>query len=259
MSVLGNRWRCRIIAAVLSIIPATVSAEWRIDDMNRQIDQTNFLVNRGCSGTLVDLKNRYILTAQHCVQDQYEVVEREKISDDGVITKEKVRRLKDGTVTQFVFNGGDQIKTTVYKVRLMAVDADRDLAMLQIIAPIPNTMAARLACADPRRGQTAYVVGNPAGDLYASVTAGLVSSIQRTYGLIAYGGGSREKQPLMQVSAGIVGGNSGGAVYDASGDLIGVPVLANRVNEVVAFAVPLQAIRAFLDNNKMADLYGHCR
>lgn len=100
--------------------------DWSRDDMNRQIDQTNFVVNSGCSGTLIDLAQRYILTAKHCVTAQYETIEREKISDEGVVTKEKVRRLKPGTVKQIAFHGSSEVRETTYRTKLIAVDGDKD-------------------------------------------------------------------------------------------------------------------------------------
>jgi hypothetical protein len=89
--------RCLVAALVaivwcvcvwLTIAPFSAeAAEWR--DMNRQIDATNFLVNRGCSGTLVDADKGLVLSAYHCINQQYETVEREKVDDSGVVTKEK--------------------------------------------------------------------------------------------------------------------------------------------------------------------------
>jgi S1-C subfamily serine protease len=66
-------------------------------------------------------------------------------------------------------------------------------------------------------------------------------------------------QTLMQVSGGIIGGNSGGAVYDANGGLIGVPVIAHQANEIIGFAVPLPAIKEFLKNAKADAVLATCR
>ena len=237
-------------AAILFSSPAL--ADWSIPAMNNQIDQTNFIVNQGCSGTLIDVANRYILTAKHCTTGQYEIVDEQKIDADGKVTTEKVRRLMPGTVSQIIFDSTEPTRQAVYRTRVIAIDAGRDLALLQIIGDIPNTMAATLACVAPVRGDTVYVVGNPAGFLYSSVTKGIVSSLQRTYETIRFGESAGYTQPLMQVSAGIVGGNSGGAVYNDRGALVGVPVLAHQTNEILGFAVPLPAIWDFL-KGKVAD------
>lgn len=234
------------------------SAEWAPVDMNRTIDQTNFVVNSGCSGTLIDTIGLYILTAHHCVADQYETIERESIDEDGVVTKEKVRKLRDGTVSQISFKGSESIKTVVYKVRLVAGDRNKDLALLQIkSATVPATLSAKMACDPPVRGERIFTVGNPMGLLYSSVTTGIISSLQRDYDMIGLGN-ETGTEPLMQVSGGVVGGNSGGSVYNASGEFIGVPVLAHRVNEVIAFAVPLNVVKEFLTANKLGRLFDRC-
>lgn len=226
-------------------------AAWSPLDANKQIDQTNFVVNSGCSGTLISVSDRYVLTANHCVVDQYETVEVEKIDDKGVVTKEKQRRLKPGTVKQIYFAAGNEVRETTYRTKLKAVDRDKDLALLQIIADIPNSEASSLACDAPRRMDTVFIVGNPMGSLYSSVVKGLVSSVQRDYGLIRMDNGSNADETLMQVSGGVIGGNSGGAVYDDRGHLVGVSVMAHRVHETLGFAVPLDRIKEFLKSNKV--------
>lgn len=250
----------RVLWAALAFWISTgpASADWAVKDMNRTIDQTNFVVNSGCSGTLISLRDRYVLTANHCVADQYETVEIEKVDDKGVITKETVRRLRDGSVSQLDFQSGDAVRTVTYKVKVIAVDADRDLALLQVISPIPNKEASVLACDAPVRGDTVYVVGNPMGRLYSSVVKGIVSSVERAYGMLQVGEADRAKQPLTQISAGVVGGNSGGAVYNDMGRMVGVPVLAHRSNEIIGFSVPLDVIKAFLKDHGIDESLYHC-
>jgi S1-C subfamily serine protease len=230
--------------------------------MNVQIDETNFVVNQKCSGTLIDLQNRYVLTAAHCVDAQYQTVEVEEIGDDGSVTKKQVRRVIPGEVRQLIFSGANIVQEVVYRTKLVKVDKKKDLALLQIVAgSIPNSMASPIACDDPVRGEVAYVVGNPYAVLYSSVVVGIVSSVQRDYGLIgasSLSNGPSNDEPLMQVSAGTIGGNSGGSVYNADGELIGVPVLAAQAHEVVGLAVPLAEIKAFLKTSGAENLFAGC-
>lgn len=234
---------------LLAVLSLPASAEWSIRDMNRTIDQTNFLVNDKCSGTLVNAAAQYILTAAHCVDSQYETAERETVAPDGKITTEKYRRMIDGKVTQLTFNGVEKDVRTDYRVKLVAVDTSKDLAVVQVIGALPVGLTATvLATVDPERGDKVYIVGNPMVMLYASVVPGYVSSLNRSPSLL---GIDHIKTPLLQISGGTIGGNSGGAVYNDKGELVGVPVLASRIHAILGFAVTVSAVREFLAANKL--------
>jgi S1-C subfamily serine protease len=244
-----------LLFAVLSC--SSAAAEWAVSAMNTQIEQTNFVVNRGCSGTLIDLKNRYILTAEHCISDQYEIVTRESFKDDGTVVTEKVRRILPGQVQQLTFSDDQlEVRSVTYRTKLVLADREKDLALVQVIAPLPNTSAATIACTSPVRGDTVYAVGNPHSILYSSITKGIVSSVQRNYPM--FGIDDQGENALMQISSGIIGGNSGGAAYNTSGELVGVPVRGSRINEIIGLAVPLDDVKRFLRRVGLeADLWGN--
>jgi S1-C subfamily serine protease len=222
-------------------------ADWAIPAMNKQVDETNFVVNRGCSGTLVGPGQ--ILTAAHCVNDQYETIEREEIQDDGEIKKVKRRILKPGVVSQLTFSGTTQVSTETYRTKLLKVDKNRDLALLQIRTEISTRTPAKIACKAPVRGDTAYLVGNPRGVLYSTLHKGLVSSVQRDEGLLGTTDPDQVDMGLMQISAGATNGNSGGAAYNDSGEIIGVLVSGYPNLETLSFTVPVADIREFLKGN----------
>jgi S1-C subfamily serine protease len=244
------------ITALAVALAATAAHAWDIEAMNATIDDTNFVVNRGCSGTLIDREAGLVLTVSHCVTDQYEIIEREKVNSDGSVTMQKVKVVRPGTVTQIDFKGPNEIARKVYVVKVVLNDPKLDLALLKSVGPLNRLQHAKIACEEPKRGTVAYVVGNPYGVLYSSVTKGLVSSVQRSYAPLGLDG--FDDNPLMQVSSGVVGGNSGGAVYNDKGELIGVPVRASMVNEVVGLAVPLPDIKKFLMREGLDRLWSHC-
>lgn len=245
-----------LVAALHGCQSTPAWADMSLTDMNRQIDQTNFLVNRSCSGTLIDVEHGYVLTANHCIADQFAIVDREKIDDKGVVTTEKVRIAVPGTVSQLYFAGPSMVQKNSYVFNIKANDAKLDLALLQTRAKLPNTQAAKLACKDPVRGEVAYAVGNPFGVLYSSITKGIVASVQRTYPMLGIDG--QDEHALLQITSGIEGGNSGGATYNADGEIIGVVVRGSAVNETVGFSVPLADVKSFLAANGAAGLYARC-
>lgn len=239
----------------LAITHAANAAEISHGDLNRQIDQTNFLVNNDCSGTLIDKDAGYILTANHCIQDQFQDVERDELQKDGTVKKIKVRISKPGTVSQIVFAGPSMVSKTSFVFKMKAHDPDHDLGLLQVVSKLPNLQFVKLACAEPARLDTVYAVGNPFAVLYSSATKGIIASTSRDYRMLGIDGSGDDpnEQPgdngLIQSTAPIEGGNSGGALLNDDGDLVGVNVRGSRMNETVAFAVPLDDIRKFLTDN----------
>ena len=228
--------------------------------MNKVIDSSNVLVNSGCSGTRVDDVGDYILTAYHCVGSQYETVTREKIGADGTVTKEKVRVAKPGTVSQFRYKGPNEVQKNSYLYKIKATDSALDLALLQTQASIGGIVPA-MACAEPVRGDKVIAVGNSYAVLYATVTEGIVSSMSRSYRDLQLAGALGDETDdgehgLIQHSAVIAGGNSGGALYNDNGEFIGVNVRGAASG--FSFAVPLQDIRKFLSMQQLDHLWKHC-
>lgn len=232
-----------------------VSAAWAPAAMNRQIDSTNFLLNDNCSATLID-STGYFLTAAHCASDQFRVIERQRIGDDNVVTTEKVRVAVPATVSQLFYEGSDQVKKISYAVSVVLIDKDLDLALLKTSMKEGLWQGAPIACKDPIRGQHVYAVGNMYAVLYSSVTDGIISSVHRNYRML--GIDDQGDNGLVQSSASIVGGNSGGALYNDSGELIGVNVRGSQINETIALVVPLSDIKKFLMREGLDRLWSRC-
>jgi S1-C subfamily serine protease len=242
-----------LAALLLSISLPAAAAD--MAKMNAVIDSANFLVNDSCSGTLVDAERGYVLTAHHCIDQQYRTVTREKVSDDGKVTEEKIREARPGTVSQKFFKNSKETQTNSYAYKIVASDRNLDLALLRVEAKVPGP-AAVMGCVAPGRGDTVFAVGNPYGILFSSIAKGIVSSINRSYEQLGIFDQSDER--LVQISPGIVGGNSGGAVYNEAVEFVGVPVRGSRMNEVIGFSVPLADVRTFLERQGAKDLFKRC-
>ncbi|NLT25591.1 MAG: PDZ domain-containing protein [Microbacteriaceae bacterium] len=113
------------------------------------------------------------------------------------------------------------IGTHVYPATVVGSDPATDLAVLQLAAPAPGLVPLPRADAEALRvGDEVAAIGNPLG-LSGSVTTGIVSALDRP---ISTGGTAA--QPVItnaiQTSAALNPGNSGGALVDRSGLLIGI-------------------------------------
>lgn len=224
------------------LFASDIATTWGLDAMNKQVDETNFLINSGCSGTLIDSAHGLILTANHCIAAQYKEVEQENVSDDGVVTKKTVRISVPGEATKLIFNGYEEVGKMSYTFKVVKSDKVKDLALVQLQMPLPvGTMEAPVACEQGVRGDTVIAVGNPMGVLYSTVSYGNISSLERSYSTIG-----REGAGLVQTTAPIGGGNSGGALYNDRGEIVGVNVMGYRQISPLGFAVPLVDIREFL-------------
>jgi S1-C subfamily serine protease len=127
--------------------------------------------------------------------------------------------------------------------RVIGSDRDTDLAVLKIEGT--NLPAMNLADDQGMRvGDVVLAIGNPFG-LGQTVTQGIVSGLGRNQlNLTTY-------ENFIQTDAAINEGNSGGALINARGDLIGINtfVVGRRtaVAEGIGFAIPLAIARAVFD------------
>jgi hypothetical protein len=112
-------------------------------------------------------------------------------------------------------------------------DVKRDLCQLKA----PQLKAAPVALGDSSKvavGQNAFAIGNPKG-LELTMSAGLVSSLRRN---------AEGQLVLIQTSAAISGGSSGGGLFDDQGRLIGLTTIGSVTGDAqnLNFAIPSQWI-----------------
>lgn len=125
---------------------------------------------------------------------------------------------------------------TSYEASIIGVEEDNDIAVLKIdatdLTPVTVGDSESLEV-----GDNVYVVGNPLGELDFSMTSGRVSALDRS--IVA--DNSQPAINMFQVDAAVNSGNSGGPIYNESGEVIGV--VTAKVNsagvEGLGFAIPI--------------------
>lgn len=167
---------------------------------------------------------------------------REQSLGSGVIVN------SDGYVltNNHVIANADDIQVLLYdgrvaKAAVVGADQETDLAVLKIKAdnlPVAHILPHNTV----RPGDVVLAIGNPFG-LTQTVTMGIISAIGRQLS-------SSSPEDFIQTDAAINLGNSGGALIDAEGNLIGINTLligkaANA--EGIGFAIPVDSAKKVLD------------
>lgn len=132
--------------------------------------------------------------------------------------------------------------TEKYDAKLVGSDTDTDLAVLKIDAT--GLQAAVLGDSDELHlGDDIVVIGNPLG-LETSVSKGIISGLNRQIS-------SNERSlSSIQTDAAINSGNSGGAMFDMYGKVVGVvnEKLINNYAENVGFAITINEAKGVIDD-----------
>lgn len=135
---------------------------------------------------------------------------------------------------------------------IVGVDLLSDLAVIR--APGAEAPAAVLGDADALRvGQLVVAIGNPLG-FAGSVTAGVVSALGRSF-VTQDGSTARVVDNVIQTDAALHPGNSGGALSDSSGRLVGIntAVVGPGIGQGLGLAVPVNASSKGIVAALMAD------
>ena len=159
------------------------------------------------------------------------------ISQDGfVVTNWHVIRDADQVVVQLA-DGREA------HPRFVGADPETELALLKV--DLPDVPAVRLGRSDTLEiGDVVLAIGNSYG-LSQSVTLGIVSATGRGIGLTSF-------ENFIQTDAAINIGNSGGALVNARGELIGIntarlATVNQRIPEGIGFAIPVNLVRGVMD------------
>ena len=158
------------------------------------------------SGVIIDSESGYVVTNHHVIENA-----------------DQIRvRLDDGRS---------------FEAKVVGADPEADVAVIQI--PAQSLKAIKLGDSDSLRvGDFVVAIGNPFG-LSQTATLGIVSALGRS------GLGIEGYEDFIQTDASINQGNSGGALVNLRGELIGVntAILARGGGNVgIGFAIPVNMV-----------------
>ncbi len=173
----------------------------------------------GESGTMPAAGSGFIITA-----DGYVVTNHHVVAGAQQIT--------------VVLDSGDS-----YKARVVGSDSINDLAVLKIDGQnLPTVILG--SSADLEVGELAVAIGNPLGELSGTVTAGIISALDRAVNI------DGQTMDLLQTDAAINSGNSGGALFNSFGEVIGINSAKNMGTgiEGLGFAIPIDHAKPIIES-----------
>ncbi len=208
------------VYAANKILPSIVgiNVEYNVNSIMSMFGRQSQTSTAKASGSgIIMSEDGYILTNNHIVdtsssESYYEVSEATKI-----------------TVTLF----NDE---TEYEAKIIGTDEQTDLAVIKI----EKTGLSKAEFADSdniKVGEFAMAVGNPLG-MQSSITCGVISAVNRE---VTDSDG--KKFTLIQTDAAINSGNSGGALVNSEGNVIGINTLklSGTGIEGMGFAIPINS------------------
>jgi S1-C subfamily serine protease len=153
-----------------------------------------------------------------------------------------------------VVEGATDIEVTIastgatYTAKVLGTDATHDVAVLRLLgAPELQTVRTDSHGGDVRSEVTA--VGDAGGDGGTLTAAsGTVTTLRQAITVNNDDGGTSRLRGLIEVDADIIPGDSGGALLDASGDVIGMNVAASSGGpDITGYVIPIRRVMRIAD------------
>ncbi|MCK6618695.1 MAG: trypsin-like peptidase domain-containing protein [Cyclobacteriaceae bacterium] len=164
------------------------------------------------------------------------------VTDDGyIVTNNHV--IEDATNIEVVLNNNQR-----FYAKVVGTDPSTDLALLKVRAK--NLPFIRYGNSDNvRPGEWVLAIGNPF-NLTSTVTAGIVSAKARNIGVLR-DRNNLQIESFIQTDAAVNPGNSGGALVNLHGELIGInTAIATSTGQYsgYSFAIPVSLVKKIMDD-----------
>ena len=166
------------------------------------------------------------------------------LTEDGYVLINQHVIDKANTITVAMYDG------TSYPAKLVGYDKNNDIAVLKIDAK--GLTPVTLGSSDKLQvGDEVIAIGNPLGELTFSLTKGNVSALNRPVTL-----SSSVTMELIQTDAAINSGNSGGALFNMYGEVVGITNAKYSSSgysgeasiDNIGFAIPINSIREIVSS-----------
>jgi S1-C subfamily serine protease len=205
--------------------------KWSDDDNNSRLETSKPVL--GQNGPL-DPKDIYRLASQSVViimayNKRFDSI----VQGGGVVIKNNTiatncHVIDDADEVAIIFNG------EIYEMQSYDANYDNDFCVIQT-RDLPASAATIGSIATVNPGQRVYSIGSPQG-LELTIAEGLVSGLRERAGM---------PLPIIQTSAAISPGSSGGGLFDEFGRVIGVTTFFFEGGQNLNFALPVELFREF--------------
>lgn len=259
----GRKWstvQVAIVSSVISALSAVILYSWIVGSSMA----THQLVAVNSVGT-IDPYERIVSVADKVAPAVVSIVnEQQRIAVTGT-EDERDAKLGSGVIikrndgkayvltNEHVVQGADRLEVVLSNgqhknAELIGKDRVMDVAVIRIDDAGVTTVAEIGDSRRLRRGETVIAIGNPLG-LGGSLTAGIVSYTNRLFPVSLNQNGVYEwEQTVIQTDAAINEGNSGGALVNLQGQVIGINTMKIAITGVVGlgFAIPTNEVMSIV-------------
>lgn len=160
------------------------------------------------------------------------------ITDDGyIVTNEHVVEGATSGIEVIV-----PFSEESYSAELVGTDVQTDIAVIKITSdkPLPTVVLGDSEAL--QNGELAVAIGSPLGNFEGSITAGIISGVERPMNNNGY------SMKLIQTDASVNSGNSGGALINSFGEVIGVVNAKIPSAEGLGFAIPINSVKGVIES-----------
>lgn len=260
-SYIGNRYLTndKSVTYDTTVPPSLLSQVGESENQSVTDKQTASTPSAGTSA-LKDENGEYYQVADLVDAVEYTVVEVENyqksrteetlagsgsgiiISSDGyIITNNHVISNAD-LIKVIIRTSENEDDNKTYNATLIGTDKNTDIAVLKIDAT--NLLYAELGDSDTLRvGDTVIAIGNPSG-LVGTVTKGIVSGLNRYYET------DTGELSSIQTDAAVNFGNSGGAMFDMAGKVVGIvnAKIVSDGSDNLGFAITINEAKPIIED-----------